>query len=114
MRFVAARALQRFANHFIFPLVKRHVVGQKVIGRSTRRSSRRREAAISRSVELYVAGFQLFARGKRASTLDDVLQFAHIPGPIMAAKKLHGSRRNAGNRFRSTGILGEARQEQVR
>src|ERR1035437_10625215 len=106
LRFVAASALQSLTNHFVFPLVKRHSVGEKAIGRST--------AAIARRVKLNVGDFQLAARSKRAGAFDDVLQFTHLAWPIMPAQKLHGGRRNAGDGFRSSGILGEAREEQVR
>src|SRR5260370_24189874 len=53
LRLVSARALQSFADHFIFPLVERHAIGEKAIGRSV--------VAIARRVELYVCAFQLAA-----------------------------------------------------
>src|ERR1700687_4879605 len=98
LRLVAAGALQSFADPFVFTLVEGHAVGKEAIGRSA--------AAITRGVELYVAHFQLAPLGERAGAFDDVLQFTHIARPIMTDQKLHGGGRNAGDYFRSSGILG--------
>src|SRR5260370_13251137 len=106
LRLVAPRALQSFADHFVFPLIEGHAVGKKAIGRSV--------GAIARRIKLNVADFQLATRGERAGAFDDVLQFTHIPRPIMTREKLHGGGRNTGDSFRSSGIFGKARKKQLR
>src|ERR1039458_2888590 len=58
LRLIPPCALQRFADHFVFPLVEGHAVGEEAIGRSV--------VAIARRVELDVADFQLAALGERA------------------------------------------------
>src|ERR1019366_1769624 len=85
LRLVAPGALQSFADHFVFPLVERHAVGEEAV------AIRCRVVAIARRIELYVADFQLAALGERAGAFDDVLQFTHIAWPIMTDQELHGS-----------------------
>src|ERR1019366_1689571 len=85
LRLVATRTLQRFADHFVFPLVEGHAVGEEAV------AIRCRVVAIARRIELYVADFQLAALGEGAGAFDDVLQFPYIAWPIMTDQELHGS-----------------------